>query len=444
MSSRVRVVLAGVVILTLLGGAPAAASDATQSDVASYVLSLSSGAINAGIRSNDVAARYGIDLERDFPALHEFSLMLTSQQAALVAEDSDIAAMVPDSAIYLTDDPAGNSSASATVAAVDQRSGVDRIQADTIGLPDGIRAADVNVAVIDTGVSTKQPALNVVGGFNCLDGDVNSYGDANGHGTHVAGIIGARDLGSGPRGVVPGAQIWAIKAFDSSGESTVSNFLCGVNWVAEHADMIQAVNFSAIFARVNVGGCGVSSTGKVIDPVHQAICLLVDDLGIPFVVAAGNGGSMASNVTPATFPETISVGAIVDTDGKPGGLGERTKWGADDNRAGFSNYGPTVTLFAPGVDILSTTIYGGYVSMSGTSMATPFVTGAVALYRLVHPDATPAQIKNALIVSGDPGTWATQPLLDVPRFLATDPSVVPASRPATDLLAFGADGLPAR
>jgi subtilisin len=444
MSSQVRVVFVVVVFLTLLGGAPASASDATQSDVASYVLSLSPGAIDAGVGSNDVAARYGVDLERDFSALHEFSLMLTTEQAALASHDPDVAAIIPDSAVYLTDDPAGESSDSGTVAAVDQRTGVERIQADTASLPDGIRASDVNVAVIDTGVSTKQPALNVAGGFNCLDGDVSSYGDAHGHGTHVAGIIGGRDLGSGPRGVVPGAQIWAIRVFDSSGESTVSNFLCGVNWVAQHAAMIQAVNFSAIFARVNVGGCGVSSTGQVIDPVHQAICLLVDDLGIPFVAAAGNGGSMASNVTPATFPETISVGAIVDTDGKPGGLGERTKWGADDSRAGFSNYGPTVTLFAPGVGILSTTIYGGYVSMSGTSMAAPFVTGAVALYRLVHPDATPAQIKNALVASGDPGTWATQPLLDVPRFLATDPGVVPASRPITDPLAFGSDGLPAR
>jgi subtilisin family serine protease len=435
------------VILALLGTAPAAASDTAQNDVASYVLSLSPAAIDSGVDSSDIAAQYGVNLERDFPALHEFSLLLTSTQAALLTSDPDIAAIIPDSSAYLTDDSAVESSdsdPSAVVAAVDQRAGVERIQADTASLPDGISASDINVAVLDTGVSTKQPALNVVGGYNCVGGDITSYGDANGHGTHVAGIIGARDTGSGPRGVVPGAQIWAVKVFDSDGEATISDFLCGVNWIAQHADTIQVVNFSAIFPRVNTGGCGVTSTGQVIDPVHQAICFLVNDLGIPFVVAAGNGGSMASNVTPATYPESISVGAIVDTDGKAGGLGERTKWGLDDTRARFSNYGPSVTVFAPGADILSTTVYGGYISMSGTSMAAPFVTGAVALYRRVHPDATPAQIKNVLVASGDPGTWAVQPLLDVPRLLATDPSVVPVARPVTDPLAIGSDGLPVR
>jgi subtilisin family serine protease len=96
------------------------------------------------------------------------------------------------------------------------------------------------------------------------------------------------------------------------------------------------------------------------------------------------------------------------------------------------------------VNILSTTQFGGYITMSGTSMATPFVTGAVALYRLEHPEATPAQIKNALIASGDPGSWSTQPLLDLPRLLATDPGVVPDVAPVRDPLAFGPDGLPVR
>ncbi|HEX3723729.1 MAG TPA: S8 family serine peptidase, partial [Nitrolancea sp.] len=315
MSKRIQIVLPLLVVLALLGAAPAAASDIAPSDVASYVVALSPMAINSGVSASDVAAQYDVDVAHDFPALHEFSLELTSEQAAQLETDPNVAAIIPDSTISLTDDPAVDASGSAAAAEpaiVDQRSGVDRIHADTPSLPDGILASNVNVAVLDTGVSTKQPALNVVGGYNCTDADAGSYGDTNGHGSHVAGIIAASDLGTGPRGVVPGAQIWSVKVFNTDGQATFSEFLCGMNWIVEHADTIQVVNFSAIFDGVNYGGCGMNSNGQVIDPIHQAVCQLVDGFGIPFVDAAGNGGSMASDFTPAVYPETISVGAIVD------------------------------------------------------------------------------------------------------------------------------------
>lgn len=442
MKSRMRVLLALLVTVVLLGTAPAAASDAPPRERSSYIVSLSPAAVDAGVDGQTIAERYDAPLIHDFPALHQFNVLLTADEVVQLRANSDVAALMSDGPAYLADveDDAADSVASS----VDPRSGIDRIHADQVSLPAGIDPADVNVAVLDTGVSSKQPALNVVGGYNCLDGDQSSYGDVKGHGSHVAGIIGARDMGSGPRGVVPGASIWSIRVFDSDGQSTLSKVLCGLNWVAEHADTIQVVNFSAVFAQVNTGACGVTSTGNVIDPVHQAICQIVDNLGIPFVVAGGNFGSMASFVTPAAYTETIAVGAIVDTDGQPGGLGGSTKFGRDDTRASFSNYGPTISIFAPGVNILSTTPLGGYITMSGTSMATPFVTGAVALYRIEYPEATPEQIKNALVASGDPGNWSTQPLLDLPRLLATDPSVVPTVAPVRDPLAFGPDGLPVR
>jgi subtilisin family serine protease len=437
-----RVVLALLVTVILLGTAPAAASEAPPSERTGYIVSLSSAAIDAGIDSGEIAERYDAPLVDNFPALHQFSVLLTADDVRALRADTDVAALMPDGPAFLAD--VEDTSAGTDASNVDPRSGIDRIHADQVTLPAGLDPADVNVAVLDTGVSSKQPALNVVGGYNCLDNDQSSFGDVKGHGSHVAGIIGARDLGRGPRGVVPGASIWSIRVFDSTGQSTLSKVLCGLNWVAEHADTIQAVNFSAVFAQVNNGACGVTTSGNVIDPMHQAICRIVDDLGIPFVTAGGNFGSMASYVTPAAYTETIAVGAIVDTDGIPGGLGGGSKYGADDTRASFSNYGPTISIFAPGVNILSTTQFGGYITMSGTSMATPFVTGAVALYRLEHPEATPAQIKNALIASGDPGNWSTQPLLDLPRLLATDPSVVPNAAPVRDPLAFGRDGLPVR
>ncbi len=410
MSTRMRVILTMVMAFGLLGTMPAAAAEPGTGTTGRYIASLSPAAISHGIDSQTVADQDGVLLLRDFPALHEFSVELDSPQLAVLRADSRVLSIMPDSPIDL--------------ASVDSDPAMSRVQADSVSLPVGVgSASDVNVAVLDTGIDPSHPALNVVGGYNCVSGDVTHYGDTVGHGTHVAGIIGATDTGNGIHGVAPGARLWAVKIFDNEGNSTVSEFLCGVNWVADHANTIQVVNFSAVFVGVNSGGCGVTTSGFLLDPVHMAVCELVDTLNIPVVAAAGNYGSMGSSQLPSAYPQAISVGAIVDTDGLPGGQGPQTKWGLDDQRAGFSNYGPTVTIFAPGVDIVSTAPYGGYREMSGTSMAAPFVAGAVALYRLVHPDATPAQIKNALVVSGDRGNWAHQPLLDVPRFLSTDPNV---------------------
>jgi hypothetical protein len=265
-----------------------------------------------------------------------------------------------------------------------------------------------------------------------------SYADDNGHGTHVAGTIAARDNGSGVVGVAPGARLAAVKVFDSSGNGYVSYIICGMDWIAAHANEIDAVNFSGAWSGTNTASCGAGTYTQVRvgwrsqyvyseDTAHQAVCHLVNDLGIPMIVAAGNDGRNASNTLPAAYPEVISVGAIADSDGKPGGLGPSTGYGKDDTRASFSNYGSAVTIYAPGVNILSTWPIGntndgadgtsGLNTISGTSMATPHVTGAVALYLINHPGATPAQIKQALVSNGEAGNWGSpygsQPLLNV-------------------------------
>jgi subtilisin family serine protease len=123
---------------------------------------------------------------------------------------------------------------------------------------------------------------------------------------------------------------------------------------------------------------------------------------VTVVVAAGNDGSDSATQIPAAYREVISVSAIVDTDGKAGGAGLPTFYGADDNFALFSNFGKSVSVAAPGVNIYSTFKNGGYATLSGTSMAAPHVTGAAALYLFDHPAAGPAEVKAALTATGEP------------------------------------------
>ena len=162
--------------------------------------------------------------------------------------------------------------------------------------------------------------------------------------------------------------------------------------------------------------CGITNK----DILHQAICRLVAG-GVTVVAAAANDHANASKKVPAAYNEVITVSALADTDGKPGGTGGKRcySWGSydkDDTFANFSNYGHDVDLIAPGKCIWSTKPGPTYGYSSGTSMATPAVTGAVALYKASRPMATPAQVKEALKylgtwdwkVSTDPDTQARE------------------------------------
>src|SRR4029079_10876717 len=133
------------------------------------------------------------------------------------------------------------------------------------------------------------------------------------------------------------------------------------------------------------------------DPEHKAICNAVAR-GVTFAVAAGNDGLNAANTVPASYDEVITVSALADFNGQPGGGAAATcRSDVDDTFADFSNYGPDVDIIAPGVCIYSTWKGGGYNTISGTSMASPHVAGAAALYKSTHPGASPQQVKDALI-----------------------------------------------
>jgi subtilisin len=280
--------------------------------------------------------------------------------------------------------------------------GINRADADlspTADIDNNDERVDVDVAVIDTGVDLDHPDLNVyqAGARNCsLFGLIPSADDDNGHGSHVAGTIGALDNTTGVVGMAPGARIWPVKVLSALGIGFTSDVVCGIDYVAANADEIEVANMSLGGAGADDGNCGLTDG----DAQHTAICEAVA-AGVTFVVAAGNDSADASGFTPAAYDEVITVSALADFNGAPGGgAGSTCRADQDDTFADFSNFGADVDLIAPGVCIDSTYMMGGYDTLSGTSMASPHVAGAAALYKATHPGATPAQVKSALQSAG--------------------------------------------
>jgi subtilisin family serine protease len=273
------------------------------------------------------------------------------------------------------------------------------------------KGAGVNVAVIDTGIDLKHPdlAANIAGGVNCSSGT--SYQDGNGHGTHVAGTIAALDNTIGVVGVAPQAKLWAVRVLNNSGSGTWSSVICGIDFVTAHASTIKVANMSLGGMGTSDNNCGLTNS----DALHAAICRS-RDAGVTYVVAAGNGDAYgnpvnASGFVPAAYDDAVvTVSALADSDGKAGGVGAPTSYGADDTFASFSNYGNIVDIGAPGVNIYSTWVGGGYNTISGTSMAAPHVTGSAALYIATHPGAMWTQVRDALVTLGEPaGSGHTNP-----------------------------------
>ncbi|HEY7694857.1 MAG TPA: S8 family serine peptidase, partial [Nitrososphaeraceae archaeon] len=262
--------------------------------------------------------------------------------------------------------------------------GVDRVDADLSSTKsgDGSGTVNVDIAILDTGIDLNHPDLNVYSQVTFVSG-TSSGNDDNGHGTAVAGIAAAKDNSDGVVGISPGARLWSVKVLDSGGNGFTSDIIEGIDYVTAHANEIDAANMS-------FGGEGSSTA------LRTAIINSVS-AGVTYAAAAGNDHKDASTVIPASYPEVIAVSAIVDTDGKCGGLSSSTTAGNDDALADFSNFGSVVDIAAPGVLIKSTARGSSYTNtFSGTSASTPHVTGAAALYSYENPIAAPSDIRNAL------------------------------------------------
>jgi subtilisin len=369
-------------LVSVMAAMPSAA--AAPSGTGSYIVVLKDTA-SPSTMARAHAGRYGARVGHVYRhALKGYSATLSSNRVAALKADPSVAAVAPDLPVH------------AFVQTLP--TGINRIDGELSSTTSGDGSGDVNVdiAILDTGISNSHPELNVVGGTNCVGGT--SSNDDHGHGSHVAGIAAARDNGDGVVGVAPGARLHAVKVLNAAGSGTTSQIICGIDWVTARAGTIEVANMSLGGASFFGAFSGCNSS---FDPMHPAICRSVQ-AGVTYAVAAGNSAADANTFVPATYSQVITVSALADFNGLPGGGAAATcRADEDDTFANFSNFGADVDLIAPGVCILSTHLGSGYNTFSGTSMASPHVAGAAALYKSANPGATPAQVKAALQSAGN-------------------------------------------
>ncbi|MHA6482067.1 S8 family peptidase [Paenibacillus sp. strain BS8-2] len=247
--------------------------------------------------------------------------------------------------------------------------GVQQVKAPLAwGITTGHR---VKVGVIDTGVDFNHPDLkhSLLRGINLLSRSKMPYDD-NGHGTHIAGTIAASNSMHGMIGVAPRALIAPVKAFDHNGSAFVSDIILGIEWCVRNG--MDVINMSF----------GMKNRSKaLLGAVTNAY-----NSGVIIVASSGNDGKLRYVDYPARYPQTISVGAT-------------NKF---RKVAPFSNRGASIDIYAPGEKIISAWLRGNYNEMSGTSMATSHVSGAIALLLSLYPQLSPGEIKTIMKRSMQP------------------------------------------
>ncbi|WP_223636056.1 S8 family serine peptidase [Corallococcus sp. EGB] len=251
--------------------------------------------------------------------------------------------------------------------------GIDRI--DQRDLPRdssytyNVDGTGVHAYVIDTGIRLTHTEFTgrIGNGYDFIDND-SDPSDCHGHGTHVSGTVGGTTWG-----VAKKVTLHGVRVLDCTGYGNDAQVIGGIDWVA-------ANHVKPAVANMSLGDVGIPAIDDATERLIAA--------GVTTVVAAGNDSDNACNYSPARAPNAITVGSTTSTDG----------------RSSFSNYGTCVDLFAPGSSITSASNSGNSssTSMSGTSMASPHVAGAAALYLSANPTATPQQVRDALVNNATP------------------------------------------
>ncbi|MEV6713949.1 S8 family peptidase [Lentzea sp. NPDC051208] len=337
----------------------------TQAVEGSYIVVLKDGARTP---ASALASRYQGNVKHTYSAaLNGFSVTgMSDRQARRLAADPDVQFVERNTV--------------ATIQGTQSNPvwGLDRIDQANLPLNQSYTypntASNVTAYVLDTGIRKTHSEFEgrASDGYDFIDNDAVAQ-DCQGHGSHVAGTVAGKTYG-----VAKKARLVGVRVLDCNGSGAWDGIIRGIDWVTANGKKPAVVNMS-------LGGSGTNTSLE--NAVRRSI-----SAGFTYVLAGGNSGQDACNFTPARTPEAITVGASDRAD-------RRSIW-----TAGSSNYGTCLDIWAPGSDIVSASHSSdtGTRSMGGTSMASPHVAGAAALYLSANPSATPAQVRNALVGAATP------------------------------------------
>jgi subtilisin family serine protease len=269
-------------------------------------------------------------------------------------------------------------------AAQTQPWGVDKIEAQkssTLAGNGSGSVSNVRAYVIDSGIYTAHRDLKVVNHVNFAGGENK---DCNGHGTHVAGTVAAKDDTNDVVGVAPGADLYGVKVLGCNNTGSWSGVIAGVDWVTANATLPAVANMSLSGGASQAVDDAVRKSAK---PISQG------GGGVFYALAAGNDGANACNYSPARAGRTQNADG---TWNKNNGVMTVAATDKLDAETSFSNWGNCVDIWAPGASILSTKMGGGTTTMSGTSMASPHGAGGGALYLSKNTGSSPSAVEGPL------------------------------------------------